>query len=212
MLDIKNYKNRIEKAARQNLGHFGNNILYKMCENYPGHKEESVIIGKIWLIGRAYAASVERRRNKEKNEVSDNFYIKKVMPAIRASNIDKWLSALDSGKGINEQNILKILQTHNNLLKTLFDLTGQNKRSLSSKYLHFHKPNLFFIYDNRASGTLGKFVDRVPKENANGVDKTYSIFVRKCLNLQDKIRDELRVNLTPRQLDNFIIDIANNGI
>ena len=30
---------------------FGNHILYKMCEEYPLHKDADVLIGKILLIG-----------------------------------------------------------------------------------------------------------------------------------------------------------------
>ena len=46
----------------------------------------------------------------------------------------------------------------------------------------------------------------------NNIDKDYSKFFIKCLMLRDKISNELNINLTPRQLDNFLIDIANNGI
>lgn len=39
---------------------FGNQILYDMCLKNPSHTNENVIIGKIWLIGRSYAAAIER--------------------------------------------------------------------------------------------------------------------------------------------------------
>ena len=42
---------------------FGNRILYKMCEEYPLHNDADVLCGKILLIGRSYAAAIERRKN-----------------------------------------------------------------------------------------------------------------------------------------------------
>lgn len=42
---------------------YGNSVLYRMCEEEPEHKEIDVIVGKIWLIGRSYAAAIERRKN-----------------------------------------------------------------------------------------------------------------------------------------------------
>ena len=42
---------------------FGNGILYKMCEEFPKHDDSDVITGKLLLIGRSYAAAIERRKN-----------------------------------------------------------------------------------------------------------------------------------------------------
>ena len=39
---------------------WGNGVLYRMCRNNPRHRDRDVIVGKMWLIGRAYAASIER--------------------------------------------------------------------------------------------------------------------------------------------------------
>ena len=42
----------------------GNQVLYDLCQRYPRHTVDSEIIAKIWLIGRAYSASIERGRGK----------------------------------------------------------------------------------------------------------------------------------------------------
>ena len=39
----------------------GNKVLYDLCSSYPYHKTDEEIIAKIWLIGRSYAAAIERR-------------------------------------------------------------------------------------------------------------------------------------------------------
>ena len=44
---------------------YANSILYEMCSKTPLHNDADVIVGKIWLIGRSYAAAIERRKNKD---------------------------------------------------------------------------------------------------------------------------------------------------
>ena len=57
---------------------YGNSVLYRMCEEEPEHKQIDVIVGKIWLIGRSYAAAIERRKNAV--VVGDDFYYDVVAP------------------------------------------------------------------------------------------------------------------------------------
>ena len=40
----------------------GNSVLYNLCENNFDHSSDEKIIAKVWLIGRVYAAAIERRR------------------------------------------------------------------------------------------------------------------------------------------------------
>ena len=42
----------------------GNQVLYDLCRRYPYHVVDAEIVATIWLIGRAYAASIERGRGK----------------------------------------------------------------------------------------------------------------------------------------------------
>ena len=39
---------------------FPNQMLYDLCSNYPSQEDAEQVVAKIWLIGRSYAASVER--------------------------------------------------------------------------------------------------------------------------------------------------------
>jgi hypothetical protein len=41
----------------------GNSVLYDLCRKHPSHKTADEILAKVWLIGRSYAASIERRKN-----------------------------------------------------------------------------------------------------------------------------------------------------
>lgn len=131
-------------AISRNLG---NDVLYQLCKDYPEHKTPEEIIAKIWLIGRAYAAAIERRKNKD--EKNDAFYEKTVVPAIQKSSLDEYLNKVSIFNEITLENIPKILETHNYLTNLFTRISGIEKRSLASKYLHFHFPKLFFLYDSR---------------------------------------------------------------
>lgn len=76
----------IKTAKSPSPWRVGNEVLYELCRTRPTHTDEADVIAKIWLIGRSYAAAIERRRNK--SDGNDNFYVDKVAPAIRRSSID----------------------------------------------------------------------------------------------------------------------------
>ena len=111
----------------------------------------------------------------------------------------------------------KIIDTHNYLTQLLFPITQLEKRSFSSKYLHFHLPELFFIYDTRVVSAMRLHVKKLPKDlqalaDRENTDKEYSIFFYKCFLLKQRIYEKFNVLLTPRQLDNFLIEDANEKI
>lgn len=81
------------------------------------------------------------------------------------------------------------------------------KRSLSSKYLHFHKPNLFFIYDSRAMESIRKLV--TPSKNkiasTENIDMEYAKYCLRCIDLREEIKERFNTYLNPRELDNILL-------
>jgi hypothetical protein len=194
---------------------FGNGVLYNLCSENFYHCDTDKILSKVWLIGRAYSAAIERRRNKE--SINDNFYIDKVAPTFKDSKIDNYLSELKQYNKLIIDNLPLVLKAHNYLTQLTASITDLEKRSFSSKYLHFHLPNLFFIYDSRVVGSLRQFIDRVPKSMdfllaSDSIDKEYANFVCKCFVIRNNIMDTYKIDLTLRQFDNILIDIANNKL
>ena len=211
-ITIHDYKSIIV-SSKNSVWDIGNGALYDLCSKYPKHTSVDVAIAKVWLIGRAYAAAIERFKNKKEN--SDNFYINKVGPVLVRSAIDLRLVSLSDAVAITEENILKILKVHEYVTSIFKSLTGQNKRSLSAKYLHFHLPNLFYIYDSRVSQAIRKFPIEMSRKlksitNSKGIDAEYGNYFVKCHLLTTQIRQVFNEDLTPRQLDNFLIEIVNN--
>jgi hypothetical protein len=65
-------RNDIASARSACVWDLGNRVLYELCSKHLGHGEADEIVAKIWLIGRSYAASIERRRNA--TQAGDRFY------------------------------------------------------------------------------------------------------------------------------------------
>jgi len=192
---------------------FSNEILYSMCRENFTHKNTDKIIGKTVLIGRTYAAAIERRKNKTEQEQNDNFYIDKVAPEFKKPKLDFYLENLKHETELTEKNIPEILKVHFYLTDLIKDLTEQNKRSFSSKYLHFHLPHLFFIYDTRAVKGIGllknkfqyKYKEQINKEK---VDKEYASFLYKCFVQKNKLENEFDRKISPRHLDNILMKVV----
>ena len=128
---------QLDTARQKNVWDFGNAILYKLCKDNFKHDTDDHILTKVLFIGRIYAAAVERRKNKS-NDINDNFYTDIVAPTFRKSKLDEQLSKLKIAKTENIENIKLVLQTHYLLTSMLKKITALDKRSFSSKYLHFH--------------------------------------------------------------------------
>lgn len=189
----------------------GNSVLYKLCRDHPHHKTDEEIAAKIWLIGRAYAASIERR--KKKYNINDDFYSDVVIPRIKQSDIDEWIQNCR-----NKKSKELCLLAHKKTTDLFQRISGLEKRSLASKYLHFHLPGMFFIYDSRASNGInillkGLNIERMRmKIDENVYDKNYALFYYKCLKAQSEIRTRYNTLLNCRQLDTLLVNIANENL
>lgn len=195
---------------------YGNSVLYRMCKEEPEHKEIDVIAGKIWLIGRSYAAAIERRKNAVDD--GDDFYYNVVAPKLLeiGPELDDRIARLRKSKGCIVDDVKLVLSTHKFLMDIFYKLTGLKKRSLTSKYLHFHCPEKFFIYDSRARAGIGKLVKRPDKgilTDVSDYDPEYGDFVCRMLELQEYLKEKKCLEehsegykLT-RELDSFLLTV-----
>lgn len=205
----------VQKSMAKSPWDLGNQVLYDLCSNHPYHKSNEEIIAKVWLIGRAYAAAIERRKEEPNQKYEGgSFYEDVVAPKIRKSKIDKWLSSLNKYKDINETSIPDILDVHYKVTDLFSGISGLEKRSLASKYLHFHYPNLFFIYDSRAVGSIRNFpkITPGPAYSAKEFDHYYRKFFERCLRLRNQIRSDHYENFTNRHLDNLLLYISSKDV
>ena len=152
-------------------------MLYDLCSAHPTHDEVEYIASKIWLIGRAYAAAIERRREC-RNIGNDAFYERNVAWFIKSRRIDRWISKAAWHQSISSESLPDILDVHCTLTALFKEISGSDKRSLASKYLHFHFPALFFIYDTRAVWALRQLIGQTKQPSVSTAhDPEYARFV-----------------------------------
>ncbi|GAB4019158.1 hypothetical protein [Spirosoma koreense] len=200
----------------------GNQTLYDLCAKYPTHTEPSQIVAKTWLIGRTYSVALERRRGaRESNEV---YYREKIPQVFMSSLLDEWLLQLSVDEDLTSELIRldDVLQVHTYLVAYLKDNLGiirgndgLNRTSFCSKYLHFHRPRLFPIYDVRAVQGLSILLKGHPQLKNLRITTPYRakyarfcetiLAVIKVLNLQ------LNKPLTLRQVDNLLLQLAQDS-
>jgi hypothetical protein len=192
----------LRRAIAETSWDFGNQVLYEMCRANPDHKKDEVIIGKIWLIGRSYAAAIERR-TKVEGAQGDAFYETKVAPTIRNSGIDSWFEKIRSG---DEEDVPLHLEIHWRVTDLFKKISKLEKRSLASKYLHFHLPERFYIYDSRAQTVISKLTEPVRKlPLLVKHDPVYARVFRRAHNLRKRFASLLGQPLSPREFDKVLL-------
>ncbi|MGP9764919.1 hypothetical protein ACT3UM_04220 [Halomonas sp. AOP13-D3-9] len=182
---------------------WGNEVLYRMCSERPLHDSVDTVVGKLWVIGRSYSASIERKAGKDFNIVD-------AAQILIGSGID---AAINDLKNINRptiDNIFIVLNAHKILTDLFASATGIEKRSLASKYLHFHAPRSVFIYDSIANKELRSRLPRKRFEVPGEYDQAYSAFCYRCLHYRDfEFEPRLGALSTPRKLDMELLGYAS---
>jgi hypothetical protein len=197
-----------------NEGGYGNHVLYKMCKARPEHTDPKIVGSKIWIIGRAYAATIERQGKKRTKKDEDEH--DHVASIIYREPIDDWIKNVSSIHKLTSKNIEKSLECHKNMVELLKPFTRKKKRSLRSfvsKYLHFHKPLAFFIYDSRATARIKDAIKQLSNRKQHfkfprGYDDTYAAFCARCIYYRDEFLEKhlrRKVKVTPRVLDMWLL-------
>lgn len=190
------------------LWSIGNAALYRLCEEHPDHTKPAAVVAKLWLIGKSYSAALDRGRGKAGGEAvsSDDFYCEIAAPALCKAGIDEKLAVLPTGVELDTALLSAVLRAHGALVKVFHGVTGRSHRSLASKYLHFHRPELFFIYDSRAREALDVAEPASRKARTpRGADAQYAGFVQRAMRYRERLTSRFGVRLTPRELDRLFL-------
>ena len=201
----------IERAVGNTLWDHGNRVLYTLCAMEPEHLRADVVLSKVWLIGRSYAASIERRPDASDTVAGDDFYEKVVAPAILRSRIDDWFQRL---RRANLGDNAVSMEVYLDVLALFKRIAGIEKRSLVSKYLHFHFPERYFIYDSRAMAAIRRLepsVRRVPAE-IRRYDGPYTHFHLRASRLRARLSEASDRSLSTRDLDKVLLAWHRRGV
>lgn len=218
MISRKQIDSIIIKALEYNPWKLSNDILYKICEDYPSNTDKDAVLAKTLIIGRVYSAALERGVGEKKTKGGD-FYIKSVFPKVSSffsstvviSKLNYLMSSVDFNVAI---------EVHGMLVKSLHGLRKSNKISFASKYLDFHYPNRFYIFDSRARKAIGilnhhfnngeRLSQQHKINSSKNVNREYLSFVSKCELLREKVRIYSQRNeLSIRDFDTILINIAD---
>ena len=175
----------------------------------PCTSDSGEILAKVLLIGRVYAAAIERRRTRDDDHENDHFYIDRVAPAIWKSAIDDWLHQARTATPATPNGLQTMVEVHGRVTGLFSEISDLEKRSLASKYLHFHVPRLFFIFDSRAVKAMREFSDVLPsasRSKGNG-DNEYRKFAEKATALVQLCEREYGLSMLPRQVDNLLLEV-----
>lgn len=187
----------------------GNDVLYEMCKKYPSHKTIPEVIAKIFLIGRSYAAAIERSKN-------EHIYEKKIPALVYKHGKDIDATLLQC----NKENLQQLFSTYDLILRSFHEVSGKWNRSLASKYLHFHQPENFFLMDSRAKKGLSELLKVYPAISSakNEGKRQYSVskesaeymnFYLKCQICKQELEKEFNCTITIRDFDNLLLTIAD---
>lgn len=182
-------------------------ILYNLCKKYPYHKNKREIAAKVGIIGRSYAAGLERHSKKDLDGIIDFFYGNR--KAI--GNVIRTIKLIH--EPLTELKLRKIIFQHGIFLKILKKLTAQTSvRSFSSKYMHFHCP-VVPIYDSVVSKEIrrlypltNKKINRFP--NPKNGDDEYHAFCVRFLALYNDLR-EIKLKVDVKKVDRYLYSLGD---
>lgn len=200
----------LKKAYEDSIWDVGNSCLYQLCTRYPKHTNDGEVAAKIWLIGRAYSAAAERGVSGKGQGES---YIRKLAKRCVALKADRYLVHLPKQPASFSQALDQVVKAHH-AIESILGSDGRGRVSLTSKYLHFHRPDLFPIYDSRAAAAIAKVTPsyrftgyELPDQQASS---PYGKFCARCAWLADEMTRQKGVSPTLRQLDTMLLQIHSD--
>lgn len=205
-------RQQVLAAMQPSVWELSNRVLYGLCHEHPLHEQPDVIVAKLLMIGRVYAAAIERR-HKAKHDAEDTdgdrFYTHKVVPCVLRSGIDQWIAQARACAPGAPESLEVLVRVHGQVTALFDEISGLDKRSLASKYLHFHVPDLFFIYDTRAVEAMRTFSGVLPRapRDPGQCDNEYRKFAHKARALALLCEKEHGLQMSPRHLDNLLLRV-----
>jgi len=208
---LKLEKQWVIAAVQPSIWDVGNEWLYKLCEAYPAHTDAAQVAAKIWLIGRAYSAAAERG---VAGKGQADKYIIGLSQRFIDQKADRHLKRLPKPTADFRKHLDQVVDVHHSFESIFSNDDELGRVSLTSKYLHFHRPDLFPIYDSRASTAVAqispdsRFTDY--KVSSGNADSLYGKFTVRTAWLLDKMDEMLGYTPTLRQLDNLLLQVHRN--
>lgn len=186
----------------------GDAVLYRLCREYPHHADVQEVVAKLWLVGRAYSAAIERRPvTQGVVKESMKAYYRRAAEALIASEIDAAIAALPSNPPESLEDVGRTLPIHMHVMGCIKSVSNADQRSFASKYLHFHRPDWFVMFDSVAVRGLCRLLGRAPSRQLRSPlsDAEYTRFVARAWQLRHYLESLSDSSLTLRALDRLLL-------
>ena len=168
--------------------------LYDLCFLHRHHLRDDIVVDKLRLITRLYSDSPAWPGKAFSAEAAAH--------NLTRSSVDHWFGALSTAEALDSSLLLEL---HKRLMDVFGDLNEEEARSLASKYLHFHFPELFHVYDSRIATALFLLMAGDCGFLAlSDFDPVYGRFHACCRKLTERIAPLVGRNLSPRELDTVL--------
>lgn len=173
------------RNLNENSYFFGNEVLYKMAE-FSKLRDPAQLAGSMWLIGRSYAASPQRRSygiaqsgnwpvrsDNDGREQFFSFIARNIqLPPLLCKDRKFAFDELEEDLILLQDSIDFVLQFNLALSRAIeaFDYADDrtyctNHISFCSKFLHFYYPHSVFIVDNYAQTGATRLFGKSRKDN-----------------------------------------------
>ncbi|MDR3394263.1 MAG: hypothetical protein P4L70_04615 [Parasulfuritortus sp.] len=164
--------------------------LYELCFMHRHHFQDDIVADKLRMMVRVCV---------EQGLLVNDFSAELVAHRLGRSGIDRWFASLATAEHLD---LALVFELHKRVMDVFSDLPEMQARSLAAKYLHYHFPELFYIYDaglETAAFDLGEgecgYLARAEH------DPIYGAFFSCCRKLADKLAPLAGHRLSPRELD-----------
>lgn len=127
----------VTDALAQSALDGGTRALYELCFLHRQHFRTEIVAEKLRMILGLCA-----------DHGLDGSGLSPELSAHRLgrSDVDRWFAGLATAERIDPA---LVFETHKRVMDVFDDLPPRQAASLASKYLHFHFPDLFYLYDSR---------------------------------------------------------------
>jgi hypothetical protein len=167
--------------------------LYELCFLHRHHFQDEIVADKLRMIVRLCA-----EHGLKVNGFSPEF----AAHQLGRSGVDRWFAGLATAEQID---MALVFEMHRRVMDVFVHLPAEQSRSLASKYLHFHFPDLFYIYDQRVEAAAIEMGDGECGYLARAErDPAYGRFFACCRKLSDKLSTLAGRRLNPRELDRVL--------
>jgi hypothetical protein len=167
--------------------------LYELCFLHRHHFQDDIVADKLRMIVRLCA-----EHGMDVGRFSPEFAAHR----LGQSGIDCWFAGLATAEQLDSA---LVFEMHKRVMDVFDDLPADQARSLAARYLHFHFPELFYLYDSRvdaAAMDLGQgecgYLARAEH------DPLYGRFFACCRKLTERLAPLAGRRLNPRELDRVL--------